>query len=383
MNIVYLITTVGHGKGGHFHSLNTIANEIGKTENVFVVNIGFKPSTVLNKTNYEFKYIGFNGFNFLSTYIKIKKLLKQLNPDAIHAFDVESFAFSRLFSKGKNQASYLNKCGGPNPKKYFPISNNLILFSKENEAYFLNNKRYANTNLAVIPNRVKPVQIDDSRVELFYRTYGKAEYSLLRIARIGKHYHKSINQAINLVKWLKSKELNVRLVIIGTIQSKDIYNAILEDIKSKDLENDVILEPSDLFTHNASELLAVGDCIIGTGRNFMEASSLNKMLLVPYKDSDYPLLVTNTNFETIFATNFSPRTQVKDFNENINLELIYRHIKDKNRIPSKPWFDTHFNVENGVDRYKNLYLNEDVPRNSNLIDIFANILYAIKTFVLK
>ena len=103
MRIVYFITTVGHGKGGHFHSLNTVANALGSTENVHVINIGFKPSEVLDKTNYEVTFVGFNGYNFLSTYLKIKTHLKQLNPDAIHAFDVESFAFSRLFSKARNQ----------------------------------------------------------------------------------------------------------------------------------------------------------------------------------------------------------------------------------------------------------------------------------------
>lgn len=383
MTIVYLITTVGHGKGGHFHSLNTIANAVGSIENVHVVNIGFKPSDVLDKVNYEYSFVGFNGYNFLSTYSKIKKLIKQLQPDAIHAFDVESFAFSRLFSGSRKQASFLNKCGGPNPKKYFPIANQLVLFSKENQAYFQSNTRYMHTNLTLIPNRVKSVHIDDSRVELFYKTYGKTELSLLRIARIGKHYYKSISQAINLVDWLKSKGLNIRLIVIGTIQSEDIYKSILRDIKSKQLEDDVIIDTSDSFTHNASELLDVGDIIIGTGRNFMEASSLNKMLLVPYKDSDYPLLVTNANFDAIFSTNFSPRTQVAHFNEDNNLESIYKYLKTKNHIASQPWFESYFNVKKGAEVYKNLYLNQEEHKNSNGIDTLVNILYAVKTFILR
>lgn len=382
MRIVYFITTVGHGKGGHFHSLNTVANALGSTENVHVINIGFKPSEVLDKTNYEVTFVGFNGYNFLSTYLKIKTHLKQLNPDAIHAFDVESFAFSRLFSKARNQTSFLNKCGGPNPKKYFPIPDCLVLFSKENRAYFEANNRYKKTNLTLIPNRVKPVFIDKARVDSFYEKYGKVENSILRIARIGKHYHKSISQAINLVGWLKSKDLNIRLIVLGTIQSKAIHNSILDDIKSKNLENDVIIDTSDLFTHNASELLEVGDVIIGTGRNFMEASSLNKMLLVPYKDSDYPLLVDDNNFEAIFATNFSPRTQVASFNEENNLELIYKLIKANDRIPSKSWFESYFNVENGVNLYKKAYLNKVGYIKLNILDAISNILYAIKTFIL-
>jgi len=383
MTIVYFITTVGHGKGGHFHSLNTIANAMGETENVHVINFGVQASEVLDNKNYKLTFINFNGYNFLPAYFSIKKHIKTLQPDAIHAFDVESFAFSRLFSRGRGQASFLNKCGGPNPKKYFPIAHNLVLFSKENKAYFENKERYNASVLTLIPNRVRPIQLSQTRIDEFYAKHGKAELSLLRIARIGKHYHTSISQSINLVSWLIAKGLNVRLIVIGTIQSKTNYEAIIDEIKSKKLEDNVIVETSDKFTYNASELLDVGDVIIGTGRNFMEASSLNKMLLVPYKDADYPLLVTNGNFEAIFATNFSPRTQVPDFNEEANLEDIYNALKNEDKMVSISWFESYFNVKNGVDMYKNIYLNQDLSKKSNLIDTFANILYLIKTFVLR
>lgn len=383
MTIVYFITTVGHGKGGHFHSLNTIANAIGYSQKVHVINIGYKPSEVLDKTNYNLTYVKFNGYNFIAAYLKIKRLIKQLQPDAIHAFDVESFAFSRLFSKQLIQASFLNKCGGPNPKKYFPKADQLILFSAENKTYFQNNPKYKDTTLTLIPNRVKRVEVDNDRIRQFYEKHGPAQLSLLRIARIGKHYHKSITQAINLLQWLKANGLEIRLIIIGTIQSDAVYQAIVEDIKSKKLEQHVILEISDLFTYNASGLLDVGDLIIGTGRNFMEASSLNKMLLVPYKDSDYPLLVTRANFKQIFDTNFSPRTQVTDYDSHENLIAIKNHLCTKESDNSITWFNEYFDIEKGVEAYKNLYLKSNTPKKSKHLDTLVNIVYAVKTFVLK
>lgn len=383
MTIVYLITTVGHGKGGHFHSLNTIANAVGVTDEVHVINIGFKPSEVLNEVNYKLSFVGFNGYNFFSTYYKLKKIIKGLNPAAIHAFDVESFAFSRLLCKRKKQASFLNKCGGPNPKRYYPKSDQLILFSAENKTYFQNNLKYKDTALTLIPNRVKRVEVDNDRVRQFYEKHGSAQLSLLRIARIGKHYHKSITQAINLLQWLKANGLEIRLIIIGTIQSDAVYQAIVEDIKSKKLEQHVILETSDLFTYNASGLLDVGDLIIGTGRNFMEASSLNKMLLVPYKDSDYPLLVTRANFKQIFDTNFSPRTQVTDYDSHENLIAIKNHLCTKESDNSITWFNEYFDIEKGVEAYKNLYLKSNTPKKSKHLDTLVNIVYAVKTFVLK
>lgn len=383
MTIVYFISTVGHGKGGHFHSLNTIANALGKTQNVHIINIGVKPSEVLDTANFELTFIEFNGYNVVQAYLKAKRLVKKIQPDVLHAFDVESFAFSRLLSKKLKIPSFLNKCGGPNPKKYYPIPSQLVLFSRENKAYFENNTRYSKTKLSLIPNRVKAVNIDHARVEAFHKIHGKSDISLLRIARIGKHYHKSIVQSINLLEWLKAKGLPIRLVILGTIQSGEIYQSILDYVESKQLTEDIIIDTSDEFTHNASELLEVGNIVIGTGRNFMEASSLNKMLLVPYKDAEYPLLVDNANFDAIFATNFSPRTQVPNFNENKNLESIYNSLIKHQKAMSKQWFESFFDVNRGAELYKNLYLDTDMVHNSNGIDTFVNMLYAIKTFVLK
>lgn len=384
MTIVYLITTLGHGKGGHFHSLNTIANTVGVNNEVSVINIGYKPSEVLDEANYKLSFVSYNAYNFFSTYFKIKKLIKVINPVAIHAFDVESFAFSRILSRNRKQPSILNKCGGPNPKKYFPIANKLVLFSKENEAYFQNNKRYKNTEIALIPNRVRRVVIDQSRVDLFHKIYGKVDMSMLRIARIGKHYHKSIIQAINLIGWLKSKGTVIRLIVIGTIQNQDIYDSLLNYIKSKQLEDDVIIDTSDIFTHNASELLEIGDIIIGTGRNFMEASSLNKILLTPYKNSNYPLLVTNGNFQDIFKTNFSPRTEVTNFNETDNLSAIFKLLNNqKHATSSISWFNTYFNVENGVAQYVKLYQDQKLIGKNQLFDAAINMLYAFKTVVFK
>ena len=96
MKIIFFITSKGHGKGGHFHSLNTIANALGENNEVYVFNIGFKISESLDEKNYKIFFEKYTGYNFISTYKNLKKTVHLINPDVLHAFDIESFAFSRL-----------------------------------------------------------------------------------------------------------------------------------------------------------------------------------------------------------------------------------------------------------------------------------------------
>ncbi|MFN4764646.1 hypothetical protein ACKGJN_16065 [Gillisia sp. Q332] len=385
MRILFLITTIGHGKGGHFHSLNTIANELGKCHDVKILNIGIKQSSVFEEGNYSIQFLKYNGFNFLSVLTRLKVFSLQFDPDAIHSFDVESFAFGRLISKKMNFPTILNKCGGPNPKKYYPKADKQVLFSLENYTYYQNNKRYRKSKLAFIPNRVKEVKIDKNRVNLFYEKYGRAEFSILRISRIGKHYHSSILQSINLLENMLEQGKNARLILIGTIQSEQIYKEIQKYIQIKNLKPYVIIETNDIFTNKASELLELGEIIVGTGRNFMEAASLNKILLVPQKDDRFPLLVIGDNFQEIFKTNFSPRTVVTNFDSGKNLKNILSLTNKNEKKNSQLWFKKYFDVETGVKLYLDLY-NHDLPAKNNslnIIDSTLNSIYSIKSLLRK
>ncbi len=382
MNIVFLIATVGHGKGGHFNSLHTMANELGKLHSVVVLNLGYQKSEVLVSENYKVNFVKYNGYNFLKAYKVASKICKEISPKIIHAFDVESFAFSRLLAKRYKLSSYLTKCGGPNPKKYYPIPNNLVLFSQENLKFFKDSKRYSSSNITIIPNRVETIQLDKERIELFKKKYNDDSYKILRISRIGKHYYKSILQGINLLEWLLHRGKNVKFILVGTIQSEEIYQKIVKYIEEKKLSKYVIIDTSDVFTKRASGILGVGDMILGTGRNFMEACSLNKTMLVPYKETNFPVLVTEQNFQSIFATNFSPRTVVPNFNENDNLESILELVNSNADFQTKNWFTNYFDVSVGAQKYLELYIKLN-DNKSFVLDTVINILYSIRTFVIS
>lgn len=384
MRIVYLITTKGHGKGGHFHSLNTIANAMGSIHDVHVINVGVQRSESLDSSSYKISFVKYNGYNFFKVFLKLKKIIKHVQPQAVHAFDVESFAFARLLSLILRQPSYLSKCGGPNPKLYYPKTDNLVLFSHENQHFFDEHREYQKVNKVLIPNRVLPVCIDVEKVKAFKEKHKiNTEITILRIARIGNHYHQSILQGVNLVKWLVEQGCNVKFIILGTIQSEEVYKDVLDYINQNNISNNVIIETDNEFTHNASRVLSAGNIIIGTGRNFMEAASLGQILLVPYKDDDYPLLVDNDNFNQVFETNFSPRTKVDNYDSKLNLENILSLVQSKESdINSQKWFNSFFNVNEAVNKYTELY-NVSDNRKLFLLDVVLNVLYSIKGLVIK
>lgn len=381
MKIMYTISSTGHGNGGHFYDLKSIANEIANNNSVLVVNIGKKISKVLVNQKFKVHFLRYKGYNFLNVFIELNKLVSDFKPEIINSFDVYSFNFSRYFSWKLNQPTYLTKCGGPNPLKYYPIPDNLILVSFENKLFFQNKNHKYKSNIFMIPQRVEPVILDHVRINLLREKHQLNGEIILRVNRISKHYHKTMIQSLNLLKYLLKFKNNVKLLLIGSIQDETVFNEINQYIDKNDLRQNVIVETDQIFTKNASELLSIGDLIIGTGRNFMEACSINKPMLVPYKNGEYPLLVSNNNFFEVKNTNFSPRTIVNHFNYADNLNNILNHKFYSN---SRKWYDSNFSVKKGAEKYMKMY-NETKSETTKFrfFDFLLNTIYSIRNFLIK
>src|SRR5690554_5930469 len=156
MKILYLITARGHGSGGHFHSLNHISEAIAGKCEVKICTYGTGKSIVLEKNPYFKKHIPFKGYNFLNFYRSLKQVLIDYQPDAVHCFDIAAYNIFTLFIGHNKYPIFLNKCGGPSPRYYYPLVQNLILFSQENYKWFIGQPKFKNSNIVVIPNRVNP-----------------------------------------------------------------------------------------------------------------------------------------------------------------------------------------------------------------------------------
>lgn len=375
MKLLFCITALGHGKGGHFFSLRTIVETLSADHDVMVVNLGRSLSPVVAEGKYPLKYIPYHGWDYLVATAKFASLVRAFHPDVVHAFDVPAFGVARAVVKAPIKLA-LTQCGGPNPRKYYPAAQDLILFSQENYDFFSRHKRWRGAHLALVPNRVQPVQGDVDRVEKLRQKHALGqEKIILRISRICRHYQSSCAQGINLVAKLAAEGMAVRLLLLGVVQSPEVKADLQALIVSRQAENLVIWEDDKSFTDNAAELLPLADAVIGSGRGFMEAASMNKLLLAISAAGDYPIGVTEANFAEVFATNCSPRSQVANYAEEANLKWIASALQGVATVNSRQWFDTYFSAERVRVLYPEFY-RDCTPRRRDCLDTCCNALYA-------
>lgn len=379
MKILYFISVHGHGRGGHFHSLNHISKKIGEEHDVKIISFGPGKSDIIESNTHFIRHIDFNGLNL----IKLRKIIKHeiliFKPDIIHCFDVVCYNVVRLFITSRKFKIVLNKCGGANPTN-FPHVKNLILFSLENQEWFKNNSKFKNTNIHLIPNRVKPLQLkpDFKPIEK-----NPGDFIFMRICRIGLAYKKSIKDAINLISLLlKSNIPNVKLYIIGVVENNEVY----EELKNNTLVNSghIVFLTEEEYTHEASKMLYLADVVIGTGRGLMEAASLGKPLLAIDKNGKIPVLLNDLNFNDAFKTNFSERNIFYKFNNEDNIKSILQLINDKDCYKANSSFVLHsfkeyFSLEKAKEAYSAAY-NESKTSKRKLISDLPFILRSTLNF---
>lgn len=383
MKILFLISTVNKkkkGNGGHYYSLLTIAEAISKIHEINIVHIGTISSIALNNSNLEVEEILSPQYNTINILSRLDKLVKQIEPDILHSFDVASYFFTRLISLKYRIPTILTKCGGRNPKIYFPYAPNLILFSKENELYFNTSTKFKQTKIHLIPNRVNDVKVDNERIEQLKQEIDIAKYDtiILRITRIGNSYKKVNFQLINLLHSLRKQNINCCLVFIGTIEDIEIKESLLKGAEH------VYVVSEERFTVNAKELIDFADIVHGTGRSFMEACSLSKMMLVPTVNLEYPVLFTKENYINVLNQNISGRYKEKKYNNEMVVNEIVDLLKNSNRQSevktfAKEVFDKYFSINAAMNNYTEIYENTQYIKSIRIFDLFLNYLFIKKT----
>ncbi|MBM1106761.1 hypothetical protein JQC67_11475 [Aurantibacter crassamenti] len=376
MRILFVISVMGHGKGGHFHSLDHISRIIGTNLEISIITVGPGQSEVIeNNPNFE-EHIFFNGINLLKFNNDIKRVLTSFKPAILHFFDSTSYNIVRPFVSNDIKL-IVNKCGGPNPID-FPRVDNLVLFSKENREWFVNKEKFKDTNISLIPNRTTAI------VTTKNSEYKKEpdSFNLMRIARIGTAYIKSITDSILLLETLKELSgAQLKLYIIGTVQDYEVYNELMDQISNR---SDIIIITDNKYTQQASKMLYLADAVIATGRGIMEASSLGLPILTPATNSKLPLLVNEVNFQTFFATNFSERNIASQDDLEKNINLVANLILDANyynqvSILSKDFFDKYFNIDKALEKYKQAYLSA-INSNKNRVAWYSDFFLKLKDF---
>lgn len=382
MKIFYFISVKGHGRGGHFHSLNHIASAMGQENEVTIYTVGPGRSHILERHQFFRRHFYFNAINLFRFQKRLREEIESKQPDVIHCFDLEIFRIIKLAYKGNVRNIVLNKCGGPNPIS-FPVVDKLAVFSLENYDWFNSRPKFSKTCIYLIPNRVNKSSI---QINVF-EEYKKREdcFTFVRIGRIGETYQKSFIDAINLVSILKKRGIRGCLYIIGVVESVEILQQLKE--RAVDLDVEFIIESR--FTEKASKMLYLADAVIATGRGVMEATALGLPILTTAENSEIPVLVSEQNFQIFFGTNFSQRNFWQQYDSDLNVDAICRLITDNSQYQkasnfSKNVFSLHFDVDKGISKYVELY--QKPLANTSLYSIkndFRNLLRTLYVFYKK
>lgn len=355
--IVFFISARSTGDGGHFYSLVTTARALQDRYNVHIITIG-KHSPVIEEAGLPCSFIPSSFHDHLSVTIKMVKLLRRLNPDVIHFFDYSSYLMGIFAIYICRIPVALTKCGGP-INKNFPYVNNLIVYTKEDYNYFLSVISEKETQLALIPNRVLPFSQDERRIESLKKEfYLEGRRVILRIGRFGGYLCTAI-QCIKMVKALHELDDRFVLVLIGVNNEENVEKLRLE-AGGVDY---IHIVTDDKYTLNAKALIDVAEIVVGTGRGFMEACFMDKLIMAPNKGQNFPELISEDNFQNIFYYNFSERYTN---NKKIMTEVLLNKINN-NKLHSRKWFDEYFSFERINPLYTEFYANLRSTNHNKLI----------------
>ncbi|WP_143473706.1 glycosyltransferase family protein [Flavilitoribacter nigricans] len=357
MNIIFLIYSQGKASGGHYHSCNQISKEIRKQNKVSIISLGPNASPVFDG-NLAFKEHLFytKVIDLFKVNYELNEYIKLFKPDIINCFDTESLNIALVLPALFKHKIILTKCGGPNPKRNrWQFADGLLLFSYENFEWFRNNLVYKNIPLSLVSNRVSRLEILNSSQSEERKITDR--FNFIRISRLGGAYEKTLEDSFRLIEKLMVKH-NVFLYVIGRIQNENRFENLKKIAERKRLPVKFI---TDERASTASQFLYLGDCVIGTGRSFMEATSLGIPSLTPAENNDIPILVSKNNFNNFFRTNFSERNLADADSLKNNLKNIENLISDSsyyNKISNDTinLFHLHFDAGIVSEKYISFYL---------------------------
>jgi hypothetical protein len=383
MKICYLISIHGlggKGAGGHTYSLKATVGALSERFDCSVVQIGPRVSPVVEATSREFHYVYFNGLNMITAIRHLNSICHSQHYDLFHAFDGDGLFFARIMSAKYRKPVVLTKCGGPNPRSYFPRVRHLIVFSRENEAYFRARPKYKSSKIYFIPNRVYRVDADTEAIEEIRNMLGIEKPVFLRINRFSSAYRNVMLQSVRLIERLNNDGYACQLLLIGAVQDQDVFAEISR------FQGDAIrLITAQKYTQNAARLLDVADFVIGTGRSFMEAASRGRVLLTPLEGAKYPVLVTTENFDELFATNFSPRNVLASYDEEAEYRKVVRAVKDDPyrdslKKQADRFFDEFFSIDGAVEKYSELYHAAVYDPHAEWFDLMLHVCLCVKHY---
>lgn len=383
MNILFVISSEDKGAGGHYNSLFQVSTEVAKKYKVKIILLGKGNSPIVKSSPYfegQFK-IDHSIKECVKLDRSLKKLFINFPPDIIHCFDTNSLNRILLTKSSWKIPIVLNKCGGKNPlRNNHQHAHAIVVFSKENQDWFHSSKNYNNEAIFLIPNRVRELKLLPPSHQIEKSSADKLTF--VRVSRLGGAYEFTLSQTYNLLDIL-SKKIKVELFVVGRVQDANRFKILKEIGEDKPYKVNFI---TDERAFRGSDFLYLADYVVGTGRSFMEATSLGIPSLTPAQNTDIPILVNKKNVENFLATNFSERNVASNEAQIKTIDSIEQANLEKDNLKqfqkeTKEIFEEYFGTDKILKKYDQVYTYIKSSKNSKARLIFRNIPYILKYFI--
>lgn len=383
MRVCYLISDRGlpaKGAGGHAYSLRTTVQALCGKFDCSVVEIGPNVCPIAESSSRHFHHVYFNGMNVISAIRQLSSICNEQRYDLFHAFDSNSYFFARMIARKQKKPVVVTKCGGPSPHSYYHHAKYLIVYNSEDEAYFRSRAKFGGSAIYLIPNRVSRPMVDRDAVKELRSALDPDKVVFVRINRFSRKYASAMLQCTRLIARLNADGHECQLLLIGGVQDWNVFDEI------KRYQSDVVrLIIEEKYTQNAARLLDIADFVIGTGRGLMEAASCGRVLLTPVAEGAYPVIVSSESFDQLFATNFSPRNRLADYDEEMEYRKVVRAVsdvchRDSLKKQAEYFFNEFFCIESVVEKYCELYHTAVYTADHRPLDMLIHAASCLKSF---
>lgn len=381
LKIAFIISSFSHGKGGHYYSLRITAESLRCAIDPIIICTGTTPSPVIDGAACQVYNVLEKSLDPGRTVKRIRRILRDEQPDVIHAFDMASLFFARLVAQRERLPLLATKTAGPDPIKFWPQVPNMVLYSEENRRWFEAHPAFSTTHFFMMPARAMPVQADEQRIAaLRAKLPNRDGLCLMRIARINERYKQGFLQAIRLTETLNLQDIPATLVLVGAVENPQVLEELQQHAGPQ-----VIFMTGETDTLNAAALLPVADIVIGNGRSIMEAASLGKVLMTPAPGQELPLLIDAQNFTHCFDHNFELRSSsgmTGVSNETVP-KLGNPDWRRTYATYSHSLFTDHFDIRAKTDEYLRIYTSLSYKKNRHPLNLLQHFIIVLKMFLTK